>query len=129
MNNPFWFFTGLFLSITFLSPVCAEQAGSVDKKAVEQAANGRAVHEVKTYKYKFDPLEVTIKVGDTVRWVNVEKRQYHSVWFRNAGDQESEYFFPDETFEKTFNEPGDFPYVCGPHEVDYDMKGTVHVVE
>jgi len=27
------------------------------------------------------------------------------------------------------SEPGDYPYVCQPHEEDHDMKGIVHVVE
>jgi len=79
-------------------------------------------------KYKFIPEEITIKVGTTVRWVNSEKRQYHSVWFREAGDEDSGYFWPEETFERTFDKPGDYPYVCEPHEKDHDMKGVVHVV-
>ncbi len=79
-------------------------------------------------KYKFIPDDITVKVGTTVRWVNSEKRQYHSVWFREAGDEDSGYFWPEETFERTFDEPGVFPYVCEPHEKDYDMKGVVHVV-
>jgi plastocyanin len=83
---------------------------------------------VEMKKYKFIPEEITVKVGTTVRWVNKEKRQYHSVWFREAGDKDSGYFWPDETFERTFDEPGVYPYVCEPHEGDYDMKGVVRVV-
>jgi plastocyanin len=79
-------------------------------------------------KYKFIPEEITVKVGTTVRWENSEKRQYHSVWFREAGDEDSGYFWPEETFERTFDEPGVFPYVCEPHEKDHDMKGVVRVV-
>lgn len=78
-------------------------------------------------KYKFIPDDITVKVGTTVRWTNSEKRQYHSVWFREAGDEDSGYFWPEETFERTFNEPGVFPYVCEPHEKDHDMKGVVRV--
>jgi plastocyanin len=83
---------------------------------------------VDLHKYKFIPPEITVKVGTTVRWVNTEKRQYHSVWFRELGEPESEYFWPDETYERTFDKPGVYPYVCEPHEKDYDMKGIVHVV-
>lgn len=79
-------------------------------------------------KYKFIPDEITVKVGTAIRWINLEKRQYHSVWFREAGDPVSDYFFPDETYERTFNEPGDYPYVCEPHEKDSNMIGIVHVV-
>ena len=83
---------------------------------------------VAVQKYKFMPPEITVKVGTTVRWVNKEKRQYHSVWFKELGEKGSEYFWPDETYERTFDEPGVYPYVCEPHELEYDMKGVVRVV-
>ena len=89
---------------------------------------GEEVVEVDILKYKFIPAEITVKVGTTVRWVNKERRQYHSVWFREAGDQDSGYFWPEETFERKFDKAGTFPYVCEPHEKEYDMKGVVHVV-
>jgi len=88
------------------------------------AANGGAVHEVGIKKFSFNPPEVTINVGDTVRWVNKEKRQYHSVWFEELGEEQADYFFPDEYFERTFDKPGSYPYRCGPHE---EMRGVVHV--
>jgi len=95
--------------------------------SVNAFAAGDAVI-IEIQKYKFIPDEITVKVGTTIRWVNMEKRQYHSVWFRDAGDPVSQYFFPGENFERTFNEPGDFPYVCEPHEKDSNMIGMVHVV-
>ena len=84
---------------------------------------------VDVQKYKFDPPEITVKVGTTVRWVNTEKRQYHSVWFKELDEKEPEYFWPDEAYERTFDAPGVYPYVCEPHEHDYDMKGVVRVVQ
>lgn len=84
-------------------------------------------HQVEMKKFKFIPAEITVKVGDTVHWVNQERRQYHTVWFRLAGDPETVELFPGETFDKTFEQPGDYPYVCGPHEKDYGMTGIVHV--
>lgn len=97
--------------------------------ALGGAAAAGEVHEVRTYKYKFEPAEITIKVGDTVRWVNTEKRAYHNVWFRELGEKPVGEFFPGETYEKTFDTPGDYPYVCEPHEEERDMIGVVHVVE
>ncbi len=77
---------------------------------------GGKVHEVEILKFKFIPETITIKVGDTVRWVNKERRQYHSVWFEALGEPEPvDYFFPDETFERKFDIAGTFPYRCGPH--------------
>ncbi len=71
-----------------------------------------------------DGNPVTVDVGDTVKWLNVEKRQYHSVWFEAEGFAEAEYIFPKETWERTFNKPGTYPYRCEPHE---DMFGTIIV--
>jgi len=85
-------------------------------------------HVVEMLKYKFVPEEITIKVGDTVHWVNVERRAYHTIWFKEQGDKETAELFPKEFFEKTFDTPGDYPYLCGPHWEQRDMKGVVHVL-
>ena len=82
---------------------------------------------VEMLKFKFVPEEITIKAGDTVRWINTERRQYHTIWFKESGDPETAEFFPQETFEKTFNTPGVYPYLCGPHWEKRDMKGVVRV--
>lgn len=79
---------------------------------------------VEIYKKKFIPQEITIEVGDKVIWKNMEKRQYHNVWFKQFTKEEPDYFFPDETFEMTFDKEGVFPYVCGPHP---KMTGVVTV--
>lgn len=80
--------------------------------------------QVDILKYKFIPAEVTINKGDTILWVNQEKRQYHSVWFEQMGEPEPDYFFPGESFSRTFDEAGKFPYRCGPHP---EMLGAVTV--
>lgn len=83
-----------------------------------------ATHQVEIKKFKFIPAQITIAVGDTVEWLNKERRQYHSVWFKQAGDEEPDYFFPDESYQRTFSSPGRFDYLCGPHP---KMTGTVIV--
>lgn len=88
----------------------------------EQSAPPAA--EVEIVKFAFVPQEITVNVGDTVRWSNIEQRQYHSVWFEQAGDSEPGYIFPGETFVRTFDKAGSFPYHCGPHP---EMTGIVHV--
>lgn len=85
--------------------------------------NAETFH-VEIKKFKFSPQQLTIHAGDTVIWTNREKRQYHSVWFKDAGDEEPDYFFPDETYQRTFNQAGAFNYVCGPHP---KMIGSVLV--
>ncbi len=80
--------------------------------------------EVEILKYQFTPKEITVNVGDTVRWTNKETRQYHSVWFEQSGDPEPGYIFPGETYLRLFDKAGSFPYHCGPHP---EMTGIVHV--
>ncbi|WP_428610545.1 cupredoxin domain-containing protein [Sedimenticola sp.] len=87
-------------------------------------AGGNAQAEVEIFKFQFTPQEITVKPGTTIRWTNKEKRQYHSVWFEQAGDPEAAYFFPGETYERTFDIPGVYPYHCGPHP---KMTGIVRV--
>jgi len=80
--------------------------------------------QVDILKFKFIPAEVTLNKGDTIIWINQEKRQYHSVWFEQLGTPEPDYFFPGESFTKKFDETGVFPYRCGPHP---EMLGSVTV--
>jgi len=77
--------------------------------------------------YKFIPAEITIKKGQTLRWENREKRQYHSVWFEALDEEEpADYLFPEDSYEREFNQAGTFPYRCGPHP---EMTGIVRVTE
>lgn len=82
--------------------------------------------EVTIRDYQYEPAELTVRVGTTVRWVNDEKRVSHSVLFTGPGGFESERFFPGESWEYTFDKPGSYPYSCGPHP---EMHGIVTVTE
>ena len=82
--------------------------------------------EVGIEKYTYTPAEVTIRVGDTVKWVNREKRTSHSILFPQEGGRESERLFPDESWQREVTRAGRYPYTCGPHP---EMKGVVIVVE
>lgn len=82
--------------------------------------------EISIEKYTFTPQEINIRVGDTVKWVNREKRTSHSVVFPQEGGRESERLFPEESWQRQFSLPGQYPYTCGPHP---EMKGLVVVSE
>lgn len=81
-------------------------------------------HEVVIRDYRFTPAELRIRVGDTVRWINREKRASHSVFFAAERLPESERLFLDESWQRQFTAPGSYPYHCGPHP---EMFGVVHV--
>lgn len=80
--------------------------------------------EVTIQDYKFAPVEVRIKAGDTVKWINREKRTSHSVLFPAEGGRESDRMFPGESWQRVFKQPGTFACRCGPHE---EMNGSVVV--
>ena len=82
--------------------------------------------EVSIAEYKYEPAELKIKVGTTVKWTNNEKRVSHSIFFTGPGGFESDRFFPGESWERTFDKPGSYPYSCGPHP---EMKGLIEVTE
>ena len=84
---------------------------------------------VYAYKYNFCPANLTVKKGTKVRWINVEKRTSHSVWLKDAGMAESPRLFPDEIWEHTFTASGPFPYLCGPHWKQENMRGYIKVTE
>lgn len=87
-------------------------------------ASGSAMVDVVIQNYRFEPSEIKIVVGDTVRWINREKRTSHSVVLPASMGGESERFFPNETWEHRFDTAGTYPYQCGPHP---EMSGTIIV--
>lgn len=92
----------------------------------------------------FEPAELTVSVGDTVTWGfasaghNVCCRPDHSDDAGLSDDAEPfASYGPDEspessliprgeTFEHAFDVPGQYDYVCIPHD-DLGMTGAIHV--
>lgn len=91
---------------------------------VSFCAYGQQTVTVTVQEYRYQPNEVHIKAGDTVKWVNREKRTSHSVLFPTEGGLESERFFPDESWQRQFDKPGRYAYHCGPHP---EMTGVIVV--
>ena len=110
-----------------IEKICA-QAEDRYKKVFPDAQDAPDVVVVKLYKYNFCPPNITVKAGTTVKWVNVDRRTSHSVWLKQAGEEESERFFPEELWSFQFTEPGSYPYLCGPHWQQENMHGHVTVM-
>lgn len=84
---------------------------------------------VEVVDYEFRPAERKIAVGDTVIWsftngghTTTAARGQADKW--NSGPATSE---AGTTYQKTFNTPGRFQYICIPHASF--MKGTIEVGE
>ena len=89
--------------------------------------NGGDVVEIRaTSALTFEPSEVTISPGTTVRWVN-ETSMLHTVTPDDHEEWERAQL-PDEgdTFTHTFDEAGDFDYFCEPH-LSAGMTGSITV--
>ncbi len=79
----------------------------------------------------YDPIDLTVAVGATVRWTNLDGVA-HTVTSGTSdgavvspdGMFDSGFLNQDDTFTYTFTEPGTYPYFCTPHPW---MQGTVTV--
>lgn len=78
--------------------------------------------EVRIDRMRFDPPTVSVRPGDTVVWLNAEKRTTHDVVFEDGAA--SERLMPGDRFVRRFDHPGRHPYRCTPHP---DMRGEVVV--
>ena len=103
--------------------VCRRIVAALLTGVIAFAAAAQTV-EVAILDYKYVPAALKIKVGTTVKWLNNEKRTTHSILFTGPGGFESERFFPGESWQRRFDQPGSFAYSCGPHP---EMKGQVEV--
>jgi manganese oxidase len=83
--------------------------------------------------FAFEPMELTVKAGTTVRWIDdgdvfhtVTSTDSHQVLKPN-GLFDSSLAAKGAVFEYTFRKPGIYHYYCRPH-VPF-MVGTVRVIE
>ncbi|WP_265110415.1 plastocyanin/azurin family copper-binding protein [Halosolutus halophilus] len=113
----------------------ADGSGDGDVTEVDVGPEGRL---------RYEPEEVEIEVGDTVRWTalseghNVTSHPDASPKCENPddadpftsyeGDDHFAIMDVDETFEHEFAVPGEYVYVCTPH-AGQGMVGTVIVTE
>ena len=90
------------------------------------SAQGRVV----VTNFSYAPANITIKAGQTVRWIHCGPENDGHTVTADAGAAtppgNSGEFVRTEEYSYTFPSTGTFPYHCIPHEVG--MEGTVTVV-
>ena len=75
----------------------------------------------------FSPNELTISVGDTVKFINGELPPHNMVVKDHPELSHTDLaFMGGESFEVTFPESGDYEFQCDPH-AGAGMKGVIHV--
>jgi glucose/arabinose dehydrogenase/plastocyanin len=75
----------------------------------------------------YQPNPVQVNVGDTVTWTNEDSQTHTVTSGENAspdGQFDSSIMAPQQAFEHTFTEAGDYPYFC---ELHPNMVGSVRV--
>jgi plastocyanin len=78
---------------------------------------------VKIDNFVFVPANLTVKAGDTVKWVNVDDIP-HTVVSQPIGTFRSKPLDTEQEFSFTFAKPGNFDYFCSLHP---HMKGHIVV--
>ncbi|CUK17563.1 Plastocyanin precursor [Ruegeria denitrificans] len=121
----------LLLAAPALADETAELCAEAEERYVDLFGQPSSAVEdaevVLMYRYNFCPVELTVKAGTTVRWVNVDKRTSHSVLLKDGSEPESDRLFPEETVDLTFLAPGPQDYLCGPHWETQNMIGMITV--
>ena len=74
---------------------------------------------------QFSPKEATVKVGQTVKWVNQDTVD-HDVSAKSGADFKSELFGNGKSFEWKADKAGTVSYVCTVHP---GMVGTLKVTQ
>lgn len=90
--------------------------------AVEENVDTPADQRVDIRRHLFAPGTIVIRAGQTIEWVNNDA-VVHTVNSENAAFQ-SGAIEPGAAWRARFEEPGQYPYYCGPHPF---MKGVVVV--
>lgn len=111
---------GGFLAALFVRPSFAA-AEDIIEVVMQGTANGSRVW--------FDPIGMHVQPGQTVRWINRDPGNSHTVTTYHpsiferpqripdgATPWDSDYLLPDESFSVTFTVEGVYDYYCIPHE-------------
>lgn len=92
-------------------------------EAHEHGDHGQAAVTVSMDGTSFQPGDVTVEAGKTVKWVNKDPFP-HNVTFRGAHGARSGDLQPDGHWDYRPTTPGDYEYVCTLHP---GMQGMLHV--
>ncbi len=86
--------------------------------------------DVSVISNRYEPNDLTIAPGDTVRWTN--NQGFHDVVEDNAAFSSGGAAGPGWVFERTFNDPGEIFYHCTVHsaagrDINIFMNGRINV--
>jgi len=128
-------------SLALLVPVLVLATAAWHSSGPPSLRAGRVVIvktvEVSATSYKFEPAEVTVLPGDTVRFVQTSAMPHNVEFTKTAKGsklgptQMGPYLAaPNQSYDVVIDTrfpPGQYKYICSPH-VSLGMKGTISVV-
>ncbi len=112
-----WWLSRLTIMMTslFLSFTLASSAYAID---VTMGSGGNLV---------FEPNEITINAGDTIKFVNGDLPPHNMIVDGHPELSHGDLAFAaGDSFEVTFPDTGDYNFQCDPH-AGAGMKGVIHV--
>jgi len=86
-------------------------AGEITSRAANVPPS---IVEVKIDNFTFAPMDLTVAVGTTVKWINRDDIP-HTVVSEDKTTFKSKAMDTDESFSYTFNQPGTYTYFCSIH--------------
>lgn len=110
----------LILLLTVLSACSAETQPQIKENKGVSAGGENAY--VRINNFKFVPKELHVKTGTTVTWKNDDSAPHNVV--SSDGTLQSPNLQKGDSWSHTFNEKGEFNYICSIHPV---MQGKVIV--
>ncbi len=108
---------GLIFAILLVSG-CTQYPNGGNQTASDQTGNN-----IEIKNFAFSPSTLTIKVGETVTWANIDSTS-HTVTSDSGSELGSDTLSPSQSYSHTFNTVGTFDYHCSIHT---SMKGKIIV--
>ena len=109
------------LVAAMVTVACSSGGATGSESEAAGGTGGGGSGAVAVEDFAFDPDTTEVAVGDEVEWTVVEGSSPHTVKF---DDEESKELAAGDTYSRTFDEAGEYAYVCGIHP---QMTGTVVV--
>ncbi len=106
------------------SAATTEQTATTEKQAGGGAAAAKGV-EIEIVDIDYDPRDATVAKGATVKWTNTGNMPHTVTKEDGPGpDFDSGTLQPGDTYEETFDTPGEIAYHCTIHA---QQKGSLKV--
>jgi plastocyanin len=126
-------FLACAIIVIFALSGCASNNNSVSS-SMSQSSNSSSIsvssaqkNQITIKDFAFAPAVLTVKVGDTVTWQNMDSAT-HSIGSTTFNNDSTTFTSPDiaqsKTFSKKFDKKGTYDYYCGIHTY---MKGQIVV--